>query len=74
MRTSLIMLASAMAGIVGGAALIGVWCIGLAVIADSVLVGWIAWQRDDGEHVAPRRPMATVTTLEQVFDRARAAP
>jgi hypothetical protein len=60
-----------LAGIMGGAALIGVWALGLAVIADSVAVGVYALLRDDGGRVAPQ--VHGVPTLHDVLERARRA-
>jgi hypothetical protein len=48
MRQSVILLLASLAGIMGGAALIGLWALGLAIVADSVAVGVYALQRDDG--------------------------
>jgi hypothetical protein len=57
--------------VLGGAALIGTWALGLAIIAESVCAGVYALFRDDG---AGRVPAAhEVPTLEQVLERARRA-
>lgn len=68
MKVSIILLVSAMLGVIGGAALIGRWAIGLALIADSIALAGIALMRDDG-----RRPevQPSVTSLEDVLERAR---
>jgi hypothetical protein len=47
-RLSAVLLLCSLAGVLGGAALIGIWALGLAIIADSVAVGVYALQRDDG--------------------------
>jgi hypothetical protein len=48
MRVSAVLLLAALAGVIGGAALIGTAALGAAVIFDSLCVGWWALQRDDG--------------------------
>ena len=70
MRSSVLLLIASLAGVLGGAALIGVWALGLAIIADSVAVGVFALLRDDG-----RQPQlqAVVPTLAQILERARAS-
>lgn len=70
-RLSVVLLLLSLAGILGGAALIGVWALGLAVIADSVAVGVYALLRDDDG----RREQDAVepTTLHAILERARRA-
>ena len=71
MRLSVCLLALSLAGIVGGAALIGRWALGLAIVVDSLLVGlWVLF-RD----TAPRRevPVDGPPTLAQVLENARRA-
>jgi len=51
-RLNAFLLALALAGIVAGAALIGRWAVGCAVIADSVLLGAWALLRD-----VPEKPI-----------------
>jgi hypothetical protein len=73
-RLSWALLVLSLAGVVGGAALIGVWCIGCALIADSVAVGVFALLRDaEGRGGAPeaiRMPGAAVDVTD-IFARAR---
>lgn len=70
MRLSPILLACSLAGLVGGAWLIGMWAVGLAIIADSVAVGVYALLRDDGR--GRGEPQAyDVPTLHDVLERAR---
>ena len=59
-----------LAGIMGGAALIGLWALGCAIIVDSVAVGVFALLRD-----AESRPEPSVhaVPLQQVLDGARDA-
>ena len=72
MRVSVVMLLVSLAGILGGAALIGRWALGVAIIADSVALGVYALRRDDG---VPAQPAvrAVQGTVASVLERARAA-
>jgi hypothetical protein len=72
MRLSVVLLLLSLAGVLGGAALIGTWALGLAVIADSVAVGVYALLRDDGGRVAPS-VHELPPTLENILERARRA-
>ena len=72
MRLSVVLLLLSLAGVLGGAALIGTWALGLAVIADSVAVGVYALLRDDGGRAAPS-VHEVPPTLENILDRARRA-
>jgi uncharacterized membrane protein len=69
MARQLAVLLASLAGVVGGAALIGTWAIGLAVIADSVFGVWYALFRD-----VPDEPQARQLTHEEILERYRAAP
>jgi len=69
-RSSAAMLIGALLGVLGGAALIGVWALGLAIIADSVAVGVFALLRDTPAQPAVRAVQGTVAS---VLERARAA-
>ncbi len=72
MRLSLLLLLCSLAGVVGGAWLIGRWAVGCAVIFDSLAVGgWALW-RDDGREIPPQ--VAGVPTLEQILEREAARP
>lgn len=71
MRLSVVLLCLALAGVLGGAALIGVPVLGGAVIFDSLAVGVWALLRDDGTRAAPS--VHEVPTLAQVLERARAS-
>ena len=71
MRSSIVLLLVSLAGVLGGAALIGVWALGVAIIADSVAVGVYALLRDDGDRAAPS--VHDVPTLAQYLERARAS-
>jgi hypothetical protein len=72
MRLSVVLLLLSLAGILGGAALIGTWALGLAVIADSVAVGVYALLRDDERRTAPS-VHEMPPTLENILERARRA-
>jgi hypothetical protein len=71
-RLSLILLLLALAGVLGGGALIGTWCLGLCLIFDSLAVGLWALVRDDGEQV-PGVHGSPGLSLAQVLERARAS-
>ena len=71
MRQSVALLLLSLAGIMGGAALIGLWALGLAIIADSVAVGVFALLRDDEGRAGPS--VHEVPNLRQVLERARAS-
>jgi hypothetical protein len=71
MRLSVVLLLLSLAGVLGGAALIGTWALGLAVIADSVAVGVYALLREDGGRAEPQ--VHGVPTLHDVLERARRA-
>jgi hypothetical protein len=70
-RLSVVLLVLALAGVIGGAALISVPAVGGAVIFDSLCVGVWALLRDDGDRARPS--VHEVPTLAQVLERARAS-
>ena len=72
MRSSAVLLLCSLAGILLGAALIGRWALGLAIIADSVAVAVFVLLRDDG---VPAQPAVRSVpgTVHDVLERARAA-
>jgi hypothetical protein len=71
MRLSVVLLLLSLAGVVGGAALIAPWAVGLAIVADSVAVGVYALLRDDGGRAAPS--VHEVPTLASILEKARHA-
>jgi hypothetical protein len=71
MRLSVVLLLVALAGVLGGGALIGLPALGACLIFDSLCVGAWALMRDDGQHVAPS--VHSVPTLHEVLERARGA-
>jgi len=64
------MLLVSLAGILGGAALIGLWALGLAIIFDSLAVGVYALLRDTPATPSVR---AVQSSVASVLERARAA-
>jgi hypothetical protein len=70
-KLSVVLLLVSLAGVLGGAALIGTWALGVAIIADSIAVGAYALLRDDGHAAAPS--VHEVPSLAQVLERARAS-
>ena len=70
MRLSVVLLFVALAGILGGGALIGLPGLGACLIFDSLCVGVYALLRDS-EPVAQAVP--EVTTLQSILERARAS-
>ena len=56
---SALLVVAGMGGMLGGAALIGSWCLGLVLIAESAWVTWLGLARDDGTAL-PRRAPRTV--------------
>jgi hypothetical protein len=71
MRLSVLLLVCSLAGVLGGAALIGTWALGLAIIADSVAVGVLAWNRDDGTGQQQPQAHEVPAAVEAVLARAR---
>lgn len=71
MRVSVVLLCCALAGVLGGGALIGIPALGACLIFDSLCVGAWALLRDDGDRARPS--VHEVPTLSQVLDRARAS-
>lgn len=69
MQRQVLLLLVSLGGIVGGAALIGTWAIGVAIIADSVFGVWYALMRDVGPG-----PQPVAMAHEQVLARYRASP
>lgn len=70
MRLSAVMLIVALAGVLGGGALIGLPALGACLIFDSLCVGVYALLRD-GEKAVPS--VAEVPTLATILERARAS-
>lgn len=71
MRLSIILLLVALAGILGGGALIGLPALGACLIFDSLCVGAWALARDDGVPAPSVRGVPS--TLSQILERAARA-
>jgi hypothetical protein len=72
MRLSVVLLVASLLGVLGGAFLIGRWAVGVAIVADSVAVGvWALFHNDGREE--PQVRAVPGSTLQQIFDRARAS-
>jgi hypothetical protein len=71
-RLSVVLLVLSLAGVLGGAALIGLTALGGAVIFVSLCAGVYALGRDDGRE-EPQARQVPGSTLQQIFDRARAS-
>lgn len=72
MRASIVLLIVSLAGILGGAALIGLTALGGAVIFVSVCAGVYALGRDDGTG-RRQADAAEPTTLHAILEKARRA-
>ena len=68
MRLSVVLLLLSLAGVLGGAALIGIPALGAAVIFDSLCVGVWALARDDGQQPQVREIAPAVA---DILERAR---
>jgi hypothetical protein len=53
---SALLVVAGMGGMLGGAALIGSWCLGLVLICESAWVTWLGLARDDGQRLPQRAP------------------
>jgi len=71
MRSSVLLLIASLAGVLGGAALIGLPALGGAVIFDSLALGVYALLHDDGTGAQPA--VHEVPTVASVLERARRA-
>lgn len=71
MRLSIVLLVLALAGVLGGAAIIGLPALGGALIFDSLCVGVWALFHDDGTGARPS--VHQLPTLGDVLERARAS-
>ena len=62
---------SGLGGMLAGGALVGEWCLGLVLIAESGGALAVGLLRDDGTGAAPARGAMTVP---EILERARHAP
>jgi hypothetical protein len=72
-RTPIVLLVVALAGMLGGGALIGVWALGLCLIADSVAVAVFALWHDWPERAPRVTQIQHGVSLAEVLERARSA-
>jgi hypothetical protein len=73
MRLSLILLLISLAGVLGGAAIIGLPVLGGAVIFESLCAGAWGLLRDDGREEQARPGVYGVPSLHDVLEKARGA-
>jgi len=71
MRLSVVLLLLSLAGVLGGAALIGLPALGGAIVFDSLATGVYALLRDDGRRDAPS--VHELPTVQSILERARAS-
>ena len=78
-RSAVMLLVACALGVLGGAALIGVWALGLAIIADSVAVAVFVLRCDDGVpeplpgEVPQPNAWAVSGRVSSILERARAS-
>jgi hypothetical protein len=68
-HAALLLVVLGLGGALAGGALIGEWCLGLVLIAESALAVFAGFARDDGTGQPPRGH-----TLPEILERARNAP
>ena len=73
MRWSVFLLLCSLAGVIGGAFLIGRWAVGAAIIFDSLAVGGFVLFRDDSMP-GPSPQEESVPTLRSILAREAARP
>ena len=66
--TSVALVLAGLAGALGGGALIGRWCLGLVLLAESAGAVWFGLNRDDGEPL-PRRGERTIADVAEEYRR-----
>jgi hypothetical protein len=71
---SAVLIAGGLAGALGGGALVGTWCLGLVLIAESGLAVWFGLQRDDGAVLPPPPRRGGPRSHEEILEMARHAP
>lgn len=65
---SVFLVVAGLAGALGGGALIGRWCLGLVLLAESAGAVWFGLNRDDGEPL-PRRGGRTIADVAEEYRR-----
>jgi hypothetical protein len=68
--TSVLLVVAGLAGALGGGALVGRWCLGVVLIAESAGAVWVGLNRDDGQPAAVRG----ARTVGQVLEDERMRP
>ncbi len=66
--TSVLLVLAGLAGALGGGALIGRWCLGLVLLAESAGAIWFGLMRDDGTGL-PRRGERTIADVAEEYRR-----
>jgi hypothetical protein len=66
--TSAALVIAGLAGALGGGALIGRWCLGLVLLAESAGAVWFGLMRDDGTAL-PRRGERTIADVAEEYRR-----
>jgi hypothetical protein len=66
--TSVLLVVAGLAGALAGGALIGRWCLGLVLLAESAGAVWAGLNRDDGEPL-PRRGGRTIADVAEEYRR-----
>lgn len=66
--TSVFLVVAGLAGALGGGALIGRWCLGLVLLAESAGAVWAGLNRDDGQPL-PRRGERTIADVAEEYRR-----
>jgi hypothetical protein len=66
--TSVLLVVAGLAGALGGGALIGRWCLGLVLLAESAGAVWAGLNRDDGQPL-PRRGERTIADVAEEYRR-----
>lgn len=73
MRASVVLLLCSLLGVAGGAALIGRWAVGCAIIFDALCTGAYALLHDDGHQQPAVARVDGPKTVQQVLDGFRNA-
>jgi hypothetical protein len=66
--TSVLLVLAGLGGALAGGALIGRWCLGLVLLAESAGAVWAGLNRDDGEPL-PRRGGRTIADVAEEYRR-----
>lgn len=66
--TSVLLVLAGLGGALAGGALIGRWCLGLVLLAESAGAVWAGLNRDDGQPL-PRRGERTIADVAEEYRR-----